>query len=206
MKENELTNEFPSAQSLNTELRMDPNYKWLLKDLNLSNKKPVIDLTALIVLNESKKLEQANEEHLEQLETNQEAADINETDISLKSDADPVSEQVHQSSLFIQSNLNTEASAESESDDCKNDHRYISKLYKKLVGKNEEPSAEVIASPKKPLNTERSNEEKRLEKNISSESAADDDDIGNNTINESGSVYKRWSKEHRFNQNYKMQI
>ena len=33
-----LTNENPNAQSLTTDLRMDPNYKWLLKDLNLSNK------------------------------------------------------------------------------------------------------------------------------------------------------------------------
>ena len=160
-------------------------------------------MTSLIDLNEFEKLEEANEEHLEQSEPNL-AADINETDSSLKSDVEPVSEQAHQSPWFSQSNLNTEASAESESDDCKNDHRYISKLYKKLVSKDEKPSPEVIKSPKKLLNTQDSNEEKRIEKNITSDSAADEEDVGNNTINESGSVYKRWSKEYRSNQNYKM--
>ena len=41
-----------------TELRMDPNYKWLLKDLNLNNDKRMIDVTAMIELNESKQNEE----------------------------------------------------------------------------------------------------------------------------------------------------
>ena len=46
-------------------IRIDPNYKWLLKDLNLSNKKRVIDVTALLEQNEA---QSKNEQHnLEQV-------------------------------------------------------------------------------------------------------------------------------------------
>ena len=44
----------PSKRRPSTEIRIDPNYGWLLKDLNLNNDKRVIDVTEMIELNESK--------------------------------------------------------------------------------------------------------------------------------------------------------
>lgn len=59
--DNNITNETHSEASEDqpkresTELRIDPNYTWLLKDLNLNNNKRVIDVTDVIELNESKR-------------------------------------------------------------------------------------------------------------------------------------------------------
>ena len=50
--EDDVQNSFNSTTSssgdIERRLKMDPNYKWLLKDLNLNNNKRVIDVTALL--------------------------------------------------------------------------------------------------------------------------------------------------------------
>ena len=46
-------------------LKMDPNYKWLLKDLNLNNNKRVIDVTALLHENDTSKMSQVADEYNE---------------------------------------------------------------------------------------------------------------------------------------------
>lgn len=50
----ELSKSSNALKKATTEILIDPNYGWLLKDLNLNNDKRVIDVTEMIELNESK--------------------------------------------------------------------------------------------------------------------------------------------------------
>ncbi len=105
-------------------LRMDPNYKWLLKDLKLSNNKRVIDVTDLIDLNEKK--EDADQTHNDQ--------DEHEL-------ADDVNKIQRPSSRLIR------AQSDSENyDETKNDNSFISKLYNKLVSDSVELNDKTVDS------------------------------------------------------------
>ena len=78
------------ASSLtNDRLRIDPNYKWLLKDLNLNNNRRVIDVTEIIEYTETKN---ANEDNAEKHEESEEKSHENvESEDEYKNDHNHIS-------------------------------------------------------------------------------------------------------------------
>lgn len=114
-------------------LKIDPNYKWLLKDIKLSNNKRVIDVTELIDLNDSHKIEE------NRIETDSSSV-IPETETENESDDKPtntsrlpndtVNKELAKSLEAQQQHNNSDSD---NYDEFKNDNSYISKLYKKLV-------------------------------------------------------------------------
>jgi hypothetical protein len=52
-------------------LKIDPNYKWLLKDLNLNNNKRVIDVTAILDENDNSKMSQIEDDNSKEYENSE---------------------------------------------------------------------------------------------------------------------------------------
>jgi hypothetical protein len=52
-------------------LKIDPNYKWLLKGLNLNNNKRVIDVTALLDENDNSKMSQVENDNVDEHENSE---------------------------------------------------------------------------------------------------------------------------------------
>lgn len=107
-------------------LRIDPNYRWLLKDLRLSNEKRVIDVTELIAQHEQ------HETGSHEAEDEDEAAEM----ISTSRTTADKSVQDQTGALS-----NGEVENDDEQDSALKDtthpdydeHNFISKLYEKLV-------------------------------------------------------------------------
>lgn len=136
------------ATSLSSErLRIDPNYKWLLKDLNLSNETRVIDVTEIL---EDKKIScKENEEN----EDEKKLTDEDVADLQREEEYDPVKlfypnndQLITQTSLNNTSRdldditINTNNSEikpeevyEDYDEDHKNDENCITRLYEKLI-------------------------------------------------------------------------
>ncbi|RNA01318.1 hypothetical protein BpHYR1_020601 [Brachionus plicatilis] len=146
----EKDNNETAARSLSSDrLRIDPNYKWLLKDLDLSNETRVIDVTDIL---EEKK------ENLEENEDNKddkEPEDVAQEDLveNIHQEDDPVKlfypnndQLITQTSLnntsrdmddvTINTNnsyLKPEEGSDGYDDDHKNDESSIKRLYEKLI-------------------------------------------------------------------------
>ena len=128
--------ESTSATSIKSSdiLKIDPNYRWLLKDLKLSNNKRVIDVTDLIDLNESQEKENIITNNNNNINTS------NIINDSITSDSNTNNNKENISLLKQEQKLN-----QSDSDN-NNDSSYISKLYKKLVntsGNNNDKTTDI---------------------------------------------------------------
>jgi len=63
------TNSSENSEEVNERrLKIDPNYKWLLKDLNLNNNKRVIDVTAILDENDCSKMSRIEDENSKEYE------------------------------------------------------------------------------------------------------------------------------------------
>jgi len=66
------TNSSENSEEVNERrLKIDPNYKWLLKDLNLNNNKRVIDVTAILDENDCSKMSRIEDENNKEYENSE---------------------------------------------------------------------------------------------------------------------------------------
>jgi hypothetical protein len=66
------TNSSENSEEVNERrLKIDPNYKWLLKDLNLNNNKRVIDVTAILDENDCSKMSRIEDENSKEYENSE---------------------------------------------------------------------------------------------------------------------------------------
>ncbi len=181
-------------QNKSTELRIDPNYKWLLKDLNLNNDKRVIDVTDVIEMNETKKEVNKTDEFEKVSAVSYEF--MNKVNVS--SSHEETSNEVSKAEELEEENDKGEreegkkedqeednaGNIESEHDETKNDHRFINQLYQKLVSKEES-------------NNKPGDDKFGYTVDMNDADEDDEDDIGNRTTNDTRFEYKKWSHEFR---------
>jgi len=176
------SSEYANAKRNNsTELRIDPNYKWLLKDLNLNNDKRVIDVTDVIEMNETKRAEEtAAEERQDEVEkpgkSDQVLAELTEK-VKIDSSQETTSNEVSKADEEETGNT------ESEHDETKNDHRFINQLYERLVSKEETV-----------IQVEKGKFEYTVDDDDDDE---EDDDVGDQTTKDTDGAYKKWSQQFR---------
>ncbi|CAF0890143.1 unnamed protein product, partial [Brachionus calyciflorus] len=139
------------ATSLSSDrLRIDPNYKWLLKDLHLNNDTRVIDVTDILEDNNNENRVE-NEIETDKKETIEEKIELKNAESELKTekDMDVIEQENDPVQLFYPQNsindtsrdlddetINTNETLEAKDfsdDDHKDDHYTIEKLYAKLV-------------------------------------------------------------------------
>ncbi len=113
-------------------LKMDPNYKWLLKDLKLNNNKRVIDVTDMIEMNQKENELRIDDEN-DQVTRLKPLNNDNDQVTRLKPLNDEKEEGEEEENNKEQT-PNLKQSIDSDNyDETKNDNSFISKLYKKLV-------------------------------------------------------------------------
>lgn len=185
-----------SSSSSSDRLRIDPDYKWLLKDLNLSNETRVIDVTDILDDNQVKNnidedsglnkesesviLYKPNPENL--------LSHVSMNNTSKDQDNDQeietleIKNKLNQLNSEYENNVNNQSKLSDEYDeDHQNDHKFISKLYERLI---------------KPIYANESID--KLEE-FEVDSTESELDVGNKTADCSANngVYDEWSKNHR---------
>lgn len=179
-----------SASSVHSEdrLKIDPNYKWLLKDLNLNNDKRVIDVTALIENNLSK-MNLTNEDDAAESEKKNIDTD---TDTEISDEPEQLEHQqtdkTSKSNTSRSSSSNTSSKAsevekmnENEADDTKND--YTSKILNQVSFFSNLDGDEIDNSKEKLQTEETVNEEEEVE---------DDDDDHKKDCNFISELYTKF--------------
>lgn len=135
-----------------SKLILDPNYKWLLKDLNLSNEKRVIDVTHILSDEKLVKEKMMNDEENEEKEKESAAAAAGEKSVvgsregspKKKKKAPPRKKLIDEPAVTTTTktaeqtnNTNNEDSKLNETNtNTEEDSNFISKLYEKLVASN----------------------------------------------------------------------
>jgi hypothetical protein len=113
-------------------LKMDPNYKWLLKDLKLNNNKRVIDVTDIIEMNQKENELKIDDEN-DQVTRLKPLNNDNDQVTRLKPlNDEKKEEEVEENNKELMPNLKQSIDSDNY-DEAKNDNSFISKLYKKLV-------------------------------------------------------------------------
>lgn len=180
-------------------IRVDPNYEWLLKDLNLTNEKRVIDVTDIIEKHEGLMNKSANEHDQTNDLLNKVSLDTTKDQAATArvehDDMDEEDEEEEASQADERDDEEDEGEEEEqpehdqeEEDDHRQDRSYISKLYEKLVKPGE--------------NNESVNESKTYYPEEEVNTTADQDYSTHSSTTGTG-TYADWSKNFRTNGHHK---
>lgn len=158
-------------------IRIDPNYRWLLKDLNLTDNKRMMDVTDLIEKNEKLMTNNNNTSDYH----DHDDGEVQERHKKQQKQHQPMNGSVH------------------ESHDDYDEHNYISQLYEKLVKPDEDEDGE-----EKGMEEVKTSTEYELEKEKDEYDDDDDDDEDErdrtNDFSNYNRMYSEWSKKHRSQQ------
>ena len=136
------------------ELKIDPHYSWILKDLNLNDKKRVIDVTDLIEKEENKKKEEDEEETIQeekgQMLNNNNNNENQTTEVSNKNETsqDVLTSLIHDPSNDNNNkfnNDNTEGDEdEDDDDDDDDDNKLLEEQLTNILSTQHNPNYESI--------------------------------------------------------------